>query len=337
MQNRQRRSKLGHEGWPVSRARPRSFFRTPLCNDLSSLTADVAFLGVPFDQATYQRPGARYGPNAIRDVERLYEYMDPWEDREAQGYFDIDTGRTLLQGVTMADCGDVTVLPADVERNLDKVTRAVVAILERGAFPVIVGGDHSITFPAVRAFEQYVPLDVVHLDAHQDFTHQLQGVRHTHGCPIRRVRELSFVRNITSVGIRWARKDVYEDAMSLGVKTITTEEFLRQGATRIAQEVPQARHLYVSLDIDVLDPAYAPGTGTPVPGGLSYFQVRDFLCALVGRGNVVGFDIMEVAPAYDWAQTTAMTAARLIIDLLSVVFLSHRRANERGARKPAPG
>ena len=319
-QERRRRRKLGHEGWPVSRARPRSFFRTPLCGDLASLSADVAFLGVPFDQGTYQRPGARYGPNAIRDVERVYEYMDPWEDKEAAGYFDVDAGATLLQGVTMADCGDVTILPADVERNLDKVTRAVAAILERGAFPIIVGGDHSITFPAVRAFEHFAPLDVVHLDAHEDFSHSLQGVQYHHGCPIRRVRELPFVRNITSVGIRWARKDVYEEALRLGVRHVTAEEFLREGAARIAEAVPSTESLYISLDVDVLDPAYAPGTGTPVPGGLSYFQVRDFLKALARCSRVVGFDVMEVAPAYDWAQTTAMNAAKLIIDLLSVVF-----------------
>ena len=313
-------AKLGHEEYPASRARPRSFFKAPLCNDPSQLRAAIAFLGVPYDQGTYQRPGARYGPNGIRDTERLYDYLDPWEEKEAQGYFDIDAGGMLLEGVTMDDCGDVTILPADVERNFQKVTRAVRQILDPGAFPVTVGGDHSITFPTIRAFDRYHPLDVVHLDAHQDFSHDLQGVRYHHGCPIRRVRELPFVGHITSVGVRQARKEVYEEALRLGIKTITTEQFRQMGPEEVAREIPRAKHLYISLDIDVIDPVYAPETGTPAPGGLSYFQVRDLLWALVERGEVVGFDVMEVAPPYDCAQNTAYIAARLMLDLLSRKF-----------------
>ncbi|MBI2872704.1 MAG: agmatinase [Chloroflexi bacterium] len=318
--SRRTAAKLGHEEWPVTRARPRSFFRAPLVNDLTQLKADVAFLGVPYDQGTLQRPGARYGPNAIRDVERVYDYLDAWQEKEAQGYFDIDAAATLLQGVTMADCGDVTILPADVERNFDKITRAVRQLLDRRAFPVIVGGDHSITFPVVRAFDGHGPLDVVHLDAHQDFTHSLQGVQFHHGCPIRRVRELPFVGHITSLGIRWARKDVYEDALRLGVHTITREQFAEKGAIQVAEELPTAERLYISLDIDVLDPACAPGTGAPAPGGLTYLEVRDFFRALAKRSHVVGMDVVEVAPVYDSAQVTAYTAAKLIIDLLSAVF-----------------
>ncbi len=317
-------SKQGQEdqpNWPDTRALPRSFFNAPLCTDLNDLSADVAFLGVPFDQGTFNRPGARYGPNGVRDVPFIYPYADPWKDEEARGYFDIDAGGVeQLKGVTFADCGNVTILPSDVEKNFDKLTRAVRTIVERGAFPVVVGGDHSITYPVVRALEKFEPLDVVHFDAHQDFTHHIQGVKYFHGSPIRRVSELAFVRNITSLGIRHARKEVYAEALERGVRTITTRQMKEMGPRQTAAEVAKAENIYITLDIDVLDPVYAPGTGTPVVGGLTYYELREALLEVPKRGRVVGLDVVEVAPPYDVSQVTALTAARLILDLLSVLF-----------------
>ena len=132
------------ERWPAVRAQPRSFFKAPLCTDLDQLDADVAFVGVPFDQGTLGRPGARFGPDAIRDAPRAYSYTDPYgAQRAAEGLFDVDSGDELLRDVTMADCGDVTVIPSDVVENFHKLTSAVEKIAERGAFPVVVGGDHS--------------------------------------------------------------------------------------------------------------------------------------------------------------------------------------------------
>ena len=198
------------EAWPIARAQPRSFFKAPLCTDLDELDADVAFLGVPFAQGTLGRPGARFGPDAIRDAPRAYPYMDPHgAQREAEGFFDIDAGDELLRGVTMADCGNVTVVPSDVLRNFQKLTSAVEKIAGSGAFPVVVGGDHSITFAVVRGLSEFAPLDIVHFDAHMDYTHDVQGVLHSHGSPIRRCRELPFVGHITSVGVRAARRRAY--------------------------------------------------------------------------------------------------------------------------------
>ena len=319
-----RESEQEEFSWPDTRALPRSFFNAPLCSDLGDLSADVAFLGVPFDQGTLNRPGARFGPDGVRDVPYVYPYSNPWEDREAQGYFDLDAGGgvELLKGVTFADCGNVTILPSDVERNFDKLTRAVRAIVDRSAFPVLVGGDHSITYPAVRGLERFGPLDIVHFDAHQDFTHHLQGVELFHGSPIRRVSELPFVRHVTSLGIRHARKQVYAEALGRGVKTITTSQLKEMGPDKAISQIPEAQYIYVTLDIDVLDPTSAPGTGTPVIGGLSYFDLRDILVQVPRRGRIVGMDVVEVAPPYDVSQVTAMTAARLIIDLLGVLFPS---------------
>ena len=308
--------------WPATRAVPLSFFRTPLAADLDTLDADIAFLGVPYDQGTYGRPGARFGPDGIRRVNRMYDYMDPFEDKEAQGFFDIDRKETMLRNVSMADCGNVTIIPSDVESNFAKISHAVRKMVAKGSFPVIVGGDHSITFPAVRGFNSYADLDVVHFDAHMDFSHELQGTFYNHGCPIRRCFDLPNVRNITSLGVRKAQADVYEDAISKGVKVVTTDQLRAMGPDATIAEVPAGGNVYLTLDVDVMDPVQMPGTGTPAPGGLYYFEMRDALIALTKRVNIVGCDFVEVAPPYDHAETTTKFAAKLMLDLLAELFPS---------------
>lgn len=308
---------------PIARAQPRSFFKSPLCADLDLLNADVAFIGVPFDQGTFGRPGARFGPDAIRDAPRAYSYSDPFAlGVEAEGYFDIDAGGDLLKGVTMADCGNVTILPSDVMDNFDRLTQVVEKLVEKGAFPVVVGGDHAITFPAVRGMSKYRPLNIVHFDAHMDYSHDYQGVMFTHGSPIRRCRELPFVGHISSIGIRTARRTPYEDSQRDGSLIVTTKQFREFGPQGVVDLIPKAENLYITFDIDVMDPAQAPGTGTPEVGGLHYEELRDCVVALAKRENLVGFDIVEVAPPYDSSEITAQVAARLIIDILAARFPS---------------
>ena len=307
--------------WPIIRAQPRSFFKAPLCEDLDHLDARVAFIGVPFDQGTFGRPGARFGPDAIRDAPRAYSYSDPLgAQADAEGFFDIDAGGELLKGVTMADCGNITVVPSDVTGNFDKLSQAVEKVADRGALPVIVGGDHAITFPAVRGLSKFSPLNLVHFDAHMDYSHDVQGVFHTHGSPIRRCRELPFVNHITSVGIRRARRKPYEESQADGNLIITTGHFRRLGPRAVVDLIPKGENLYITFDIDVMDPSQAPGTGTPEVGGLGYEELRECLVELVARNNLVGFDMVEVAPPYDSSEITAQVAARLIIDILTARF-----------------
>ena len=131
----------GQDQWPIIKAQPRSFFRAPLCTDLDQLDADVALIGVPFDQGTFGRPGARFGPDAVRDAPRAYLYSDPYgRQTEAEGFFDVDLEDELLRGVTMADCGNITIVPAEVVQNFEKLTSVVEKVVERGAFPVVIGG-----------------------------------------------------------------------------------------------------------------------------------------------------------------------------------------------------
>ena len=294
-----------------------------MCVDLEQLQADVAFIGVPFDQGTLGRPGARFGPDAIRDAPRAYAYLDAYgAQTEAGGFFDVDLQDELLRGVTMADCGNVTIVPSEVARNFDKTTDAVAKVVERGAFPVVVGGDHAITFPVVRGLSRFHPLNIVHFDAHLDYSHDIQDNLYTHASPIRRCRELDHVGHISSIGIRSARRQPFEDAQRDGTLVVSTKQFRELGPLEVARKIPRAENLFITFDIDVMDPSQAPGTGTPETGGLLYEEARDCLIELVTGSNLVGFDMVEVAPPYDNSELTAQVAAKLIIDILSARFPS---------------
>ena len=305
-------------------ARPRTMFRAPRCSNLDELEADVAFIGMPFDQGTLGRPGARYGPDALRDAPRAYSYLDPFgRGQDAEGFFDADAGDELLRGVTMADCGNVTVSASDVLHNFERLAGVVERVARRGAMPVILGGDHAITFPAVAGLAQFTPLDIVHFDAHLDYTHHYHGAMLTHGSPIRHCRELPHVGNITSVGIRSVRRAPYEEAISDGNGIITARQFHALGPEAVAESIPVGPNLYITFDVDALDPTQAPGTGTPEVGGLFYEEARRCLTALVRRANLVAFDVVEVAPPYDVSQLTVQIAARLVMDILAARFPSH--------------
>lgn len=320
----QRSPQSGEYRWPDTKVRPRTFFGAPRVEDLEQLKADIAFIGVPFDQATNWRPGARFGPNALRDAPVYFNYTGWWDapPREAAGYFEVETGREMLKGVTMADLGDINTIPAEVEVNFDRLTRVVRRILEKGAFPVVIGGDHSVTFPAVRGFDRYQALDIIHFDAHLDYTHNYQGNLYNHGSPIRRCSELPFVRNISSVGIRAVTRQPYEDAMARGNLVITADQARAWGPGEVARRIPKGNPTYITIDIDVLDPSHAPGTGAPAPGGLTYLELRDILREVVKGRQVVGLDMVEVSPMDDWNSITALNAARLVLDVLSALFPS---------------
>lgn len=303
--------------------RPRTMFRAPFCADLDALDAAVAFIGMPFDQGTLGRPGARYGPDALRDAPRAYSYSDPYGAGEAAaGFFDADAGAELLRGVTMADCGNVVVTPSDVTHNFTRLADTVARIARRGAMPVILGGDHAITFPAVAGLAQFAPLDIVHFDAHLDYAHHYNGALLTHGSPIRRCHELAHVGRITSIGIRSVRRAPYEEAIQHGNTVITARQFRERGPEQVAGDIIAAAgpNLYLTFDVDALDPTQAPGTGTPEIGGLFYEETRRCLTALAGGVNLVAFDIVEVAPPYDVSDLTAQVAARLVADILAARF-----------------
>jgi agmatinase len=312
----------GVERW-LRRSGSPTFFAAEQSLDLRQLATRVAFLGVPFDQATNDRPGSRFAPLSIRDASMRFR------DGIREGWVDLELGTHLLPGVTMADCGDVHIRTVDLAENFDTITAAVRAIRETGALPVIVGGDHSITYPILRAYDD-LRVGVIHFDAHLDFTDEWAGVRLSHDNPLRRVAELPHVAGLIHVGIRGLeRPKVVEETLRFGSQIVPASQYIRVGAKEALKRVPEADAYYVTLDIDVLDPAVAPGTGYPEAGGLTYYQLKEGLLEAAGKGKIVGFDLVEVNPMFDQAGVTSRLAARLILDFLGAAI--DRPASQSGS------
>ncbi|HXK34395.1 MAG TPA: arginase family protein [Dehalococcoidia bacterium] len=282
-----------------------SFFGAPVVEDIAATRVDAGFVGVPFDAGTNDRPGARFGPAAVRDASARYHPSAEWA-----GWVDAERGVRILEGVSMADIGDVDVRTIDILDNFGIITDAARLARRACAVPVFVGGDHAITFPIVRAFDD-VPggLALVQFDAHQDYTDEKFGVRYSHDNHMRRSSELPFVQQIINIGLRGVleRDEPWEAAH-------------RDGVPAALAGVPGGGAAYVTIDIDVLDPGGAPGTGYPEPGGLTYYQLKEALLLVAERYDVVAFDVTEVDPVYDAAGVTARVAARLILDLLGAIF-----------------
>lgn len=292
-----------------------TFFGSAQCLDLRLLQAQVAFLGVPFDQATNDRPGSRFGPLAIRDASMRFR------DGITAGWVDLERGTHLLRGVPMADCGDVAIRTVDLAENYDTITAVVRAIRRAGALPVVIGGDHAITYPVLRAYDDQ-RVAIIHFDAHLDFTDEWKGVRLSHDNPLRRAAELPQVVGLIQLGMRGLeRPKVYQETLKFGSQIVPSYELIRIGAKEALKRCPPADAYYVTLDIDVLDPAVAPGTGYPEAGGLNYYQLKEGLIEAAGKGRIVGFDLVEVNPLFDQAGITSRLAARLILDFLGAIKL----------------
>ena len=297
-------------GWPT-------FFGVPPADDPAAVRADVAFLGVPFDQGTNDRPGARFGPLAVREASMRFQQAD------GDGWLDAERGARLLRGVSMADVGDVDIRTVEFEDNFGRITEAAAFVRSRCRLPVFVGGDHAITLPLVRAFEDR-SLTVVQFDAHQDYTDEKYGQRFSHDNQMRRVSELPFVKQIIHIGLRGALESAepWEAARRDGVQMVTSQRIVSEGVEWALADVWPDGDTYVSIDIDVLDPAVATGTGFPEPGGIGYYQLKEALLLVAERASIVGFDVCEVNPNYDAADVTARIAARLMLDLLGAIIPS---------------
>ncbi len=296
-----------------------SFYGAPVLEDLDDLVADVGFVGVPFDFATNDRPGSRFGPGAVRDASTRFHSPG------LGGWLDAERDVRILQGVTMLDVGDVDIRTVGLMENLDRITEAARVVRQSGTFPVFVGGDHAITFAIVRAFDD-TPLTIVQFDAHQDYTDEKFGVRYSHDNHMRRSHELPHVRHIVQAGIRGLleRTEPWEAAKQGGVQVVPALRLVREGADIALAGLRIETPVYLTVDIDVTDPAAITGTGFPQPGGLSYYQLKEALLHIASRYDVIGFDITEINPLYDPAGVTARTVANLILDVLGAVF--QRRA-----------
>ncbi|MBI4536823.1 MAG: arginase family protein [candidate division NC10 bacterium] len=275
---------------------------------------DAAVLGIPTDEATTQHPGARYGPRAIREASTQFPFF-----KRGRGYYDPNRGRPMLTELTLRDAGDVDIVPTLREENGSRITAAVSALRDRGILPVCLGGDHSIT-PAILAAYSDTPLHLIQLDAHLDFAEHLEGATDTHASPMRRARELSHLRSLTQLGIRSIVSSPADFAAARSARNVivSTEQFL--AAPEDDWWGGLGGPAYLTLDIDVLDPAVAPGTGFAEPGGLSFRDVSRLVRRLAHRVKLVGFDLVEMNPYLDGSRRTAVVAARLVLDILSAIF-----------------
>ena len=293
-----------------------SFCKLPICADLETLDADVAIIGAPFDLGTQYRSGTRFGPRAIRNASAIYALREV-------GYYDLDFDTIFLDGVRMVDCGDIDMLHMRADVCLQNIEAAIRKILERGALPVTLGGDHAVPIPILRAFDSQEPVFVVQLDAHMDYVNERHGIREGHGNVMRRIHEMPHVAGIAQVGIRGpgsSGPEDFQDAKRNGSIIIGAREFKRIGVEHALAKIPNAPRYYVTMDVDSLDASLAPGSGSPSFGGFNYIEVTDFLRGIAKKGNVVGFDFVEVAPQYDPSEITAQLAARIILDFLGAIF-----------------
>lgn len=296
-----------------------TFMKAPPVTDWEAIDADVAVLGAPFDSGTQYRPGARFGPRAIREASTLFSFGH-------EGAYDFEDDVVYLpkDAVTIVDLGDADIVHTDTLQSHDNIELAVRKILEAGALPLVLGGDHSVHIPCIRAFSDEDPLHIVHIDAHLDFVDERHGVRYGHGNPLRRASEMAHVTGMTQMGIRnvsSSNRTDYDDARAAGSDILSVRDVRRLGTDGVLRRIPQDVRYYLTIDIDGFDPSIAPGTGTPSHGGFQYYEVLEIMQGLSKQGDIVGIDLVEVAPDYDHAGITAMLAAQLLMNLLGYVFL----------------
>ena len=296
-----------------------SFLKLPIIENLSNLNTDVGFLGIPYDVGNSWRPGTRFGPREIRNYSTRYS---GWGGSQQKDYWDINQNKRFLEDISMSDCGDVDVAYYDIERNRKIITQTVKKILKAGTFPVVIGGDHSITYPCICAFEDFKSLDIIQIDAHLDWIDEVDGIRYANGSPMRRSMELDFTNKMVQLGIRCirSRESDYNFAKSQGSQIFTRQDIRQKGVDEIVEKLPPLGNVYVSIDIDGLDPSIAPGTGSPTVDGLLYYEVINLLKGITKKSNVVGFDIVEVNPMVDLSGQTCLLATTLILEFLGMIF-----------------
>ena len=289
-----------------------TFARLPRIEDVEH--ADIAVVGIPFDSGVSYRPGARFGPAHVREASRLLRPYNPAQD----------VSPFAVQQVV--DAGDIAVNPFDIGEAVGEIERAATALTEGGTRLVTIGGDHTIALPLLRSVaKRHGPVAVVHFDAHLDTWDTYFGAPVTHGTPFRRASEEGLIDRTASlhVGIRgplYDREDLRDDER-LGFAIVSSVDIETEG---VAAAIERMRHrigdapVYLSIDIDVLDPAHAPGTGTPEAGGLTSRELLRMVRALADA-RLVGADVVEVAPAYDHAQVTAIAASHVAYEVVSAM------------------
>lgn len=294
-----------------------TFAKKPYVEDWRKIDADVAILGAPYDFGTQWRPGARFGPRAVREASTLFAFG------HAGAYDHEDDATYLGEDVRIVDIGDADIIHTDTTGSHANIETGVRAILKAGALPVIIGGDHSINIPCINAFDDQGDIHILQIDAHLDFVDERHGVTHGHGNPMRRAADKPYVTGLTQLGIRnvsSTARDGYEDARRMGSDILSVRQCRKLGNDAVLARIPKGARIYITIDIDGFCPSIAPGTGTPSHGGFLYYEVLELLQGVAQAHEVVGIDLVEVAPAYDPTDSTAILAAQVLLNLLGFIF-----------------
>ena len=273
-----------------------TFAKSPFVEDWDAIEADIAVLGAPFDSGTQWRSGARFGPKAIREASMLFSFGH-------SGAYDHEDDITYLDdSVRIVDIGDADIIHTKTDQSHKNIEIGVRKILRAGALPVVLGGDHSVNIPCINAFEEFCgdngPIHIVQIDAHLDFVDERHGVTAGHG-----------------------------DAKSFGSDILSVRQIRKLGVEQVIKRVPSNKNIYVTIDIDAFCPSIAAGTGTPSHGGFLYYEVLEVLQGLSEQNNIVGIDLVEVAPAYDPSESTQILAAQILLNFLGFIsYFKSKRA-----------
>lgn len=291
---------------------PATFFKAPHRPLSQSWQADVGFLGIPYDFAVGYRPGARFAPAALREASGRYA---PGPD----GYFDWESQSYRMVGVELVDAGDVDPAQLEYLESFARITAAAQELRQRVKLPVFVGGDHSVSFPLLQAFDNVPKLGVLQLDAHLDFSDSRNSTRYANSSPFRRATEHRPSLQRWVVGLRGLRSnpEAFASARALGHTLISARQ-VQQQLNQVLAQLPQGQKLYISLDVDVLDPSIVPGTSSPEVEGISYAQTLAILAHAFKHNQVLGLDLVELAPNLDPSGLSALVAARLLAEAMSL-------------------
>jgi len=291
-----------------------SFLRSPVVGPGDPVDADLVILGAPTDEGSPFMPGSRFGPRSIREHSLRFVTGEP-------GYFDPSAGRHFLQREVsegrIVDLGDADIVPTNVSGTFDNITALVARAVSGGGTPIVLGGDHAISYPVVRALTD--PLYVIHFDAHLDYMPFVHGASMTNAHAFRHIAHMPHVQGLIQVGIRSLRSTevMWRDSLADGNQVITMSEFRQRGPQEVARLLPKGARCYISLDMDVLDLSLVPGCVSAEPDGMLYAQLRDTLIALTDRARIIGFDLVEVNPQLDVGTgVTSYLAAHTIVEFL---------------------
>lgn len=299
----------------------KSLLYSEVVEDLDNLKADIAVLGIPYgsaysieevsnDQSNAPTAVRQASDRAVRSLER----------------YDFDIGGPLLMGkdIRMVDCGDVINDARDLGMSYRNAEAAVRKILKAGALPIIIGGDHGIPIPVLRAYDdQEGPITLIHIDAHLDWRDDVNGVKDGYSSPIRRISEMSHVGDIFQIGIRAqgsARQEEVDIALAYGANIITAYELHDVGMDAILERIPAGGRYYITIDADGMDPSVMPAVNGPALGGVTYHQARKLIHGLVNKGRVVGLDLVEITPAKDVNRISSIAACRLFVNLIGATI-----------------